>query len=335
MSISIPAVQWPVRHDWTPDDVLAVIERPFHDLLAEAHAVHRAHFDPHTVEGAMLLSIKTGGCPEDCAYCPQSAKYSTGLEPQRLMATDEIVPRPRNAKAAGATRFCMGAAWRSPNDRQVEQVADGVRGGRARPRDVRDAGHAHRHAGAAPRRRRARLLQPQPRHVARVLRRDHHDPHLRRSARHAAPMCASAGIKCAVAASWAWARAGATEPACSRNWPRSTRIPRACPINLLVQVRGTPLFGIADARFVRTGAHHRAARHRDAGFGGSPVRGTHRDERRAAGAVPARRRQQHLPRRQAAHHPNPGQTQTAPAPATRHDRCSVLGRGRQLTAGDR
>ena len=80
----------PPRHDWTVE-IAEVMARPFHDLLAQAQTVHRAHFDPHVVEGAMLLSIKTGGCPEDCAYCPQSAKWSTGLSPQRLMATDEIV----------------------------------------------------------------------------------------------------------------------------------------------------------------------------------------------------------------------------------------------------
>ncbi len=116
----------PIRHDWTTDQVLAVLERPFHDLVADAHHAHRAHFDPHVVEGAMLLSIKTGACPEDCSYCPQSARYDTGLEPQRLMSTDAIVAAAQKAKDAGATRFCMGAAWRSPNDRQVGQVAEAV-----------------------------------------------------------------------------------------------------------------------------------------------------------------------------------------------------------------
>ena len=115
-----------LRHDWTPAEIETIIAQPFHDLLHQAQTTHRSQFDPHAVEGAMLLSIKTGGCPEDCAYCPQSAKYSTGLEAQRLMATDEIVTAARAAKAAGATRFCMGAAWRSPSDRQVEQVADGI-----------------------------------------------------------------------------------------------------------------------------------------------------------------------------------------------------------------
>jgi biotin synthase len=114
------------RHDWTVEDAEAVIARPFHDLLADANAVHRARFDPHVVEAAMLLSIKTGACPEDCAYCPQSATWNTGLKPERLISTDEIVAAARNAQQAGATRFCMGAAWRAPTDRQVDQVAEAV-----------------------------------------------------------------------------------------------------------------------------------------------------------------------------------------------------------------
>jgi biotin synthase len=114
------------RHDWTREEVLDLLELPFHDLLAQAHTVHRATFDPNVVEGAMLLSIKTGACPEDCAYCPQSARYNTDLKPEPLMPLDEIVAAARNARAAGATRFCMGAAWRSPNDRQVGQVRAAV-----------------------------------------------------------------------------------------------------------------------------------------------------------------------------------------------------------------
>ncbi len=115
-----------LRHDWTVLEALAVLERPFHDLIFEAQSVHRSGFRPDVIEGAILLSIKTGGCPEDCAYCPQSASYDTGLDAEKLMATDEIVEAAENAKANGASRFCMGAAWREPNDRQVERVAEAV-----------------------------------------------------------------------------------------------------------------------------------------------------------------------------------------------------------------
>ena len=116
-----------IHHDWTHAEVAELLDRPFHDLLADAHRVHSDRFDPNEIEGASLLSIKTGGCSEDCAYCPQSARHQTGLESQALLSTDEIVSAARDAKAAGASRFCMGAAWRSPTDRQVDAVADAVR----------------------------------------------------------------------------------------------------------------------------------------------------------------------------------------------------------------
>ena len=115
-----------VRHDWTLDEISDLIDRPFHDLLHDAQSTHREHFDPNAIEGAMLLSIKTGACPEDCAYCPQAARYNTELKPEPLVAIDQIVAAAVVAKQAGATRFCMGAAWRSPNDRQVDQVAEAI-----------------------------------------------------------------------------------------------------------------------------------------------------------------------------------------------------------------
>ncbi|HUF32150.1 MAG TPA: biotin synthase BioB [Acidimicrobiales bacterium] len=116
----------PERHDWTVDEAEALLARPFHDLVFDAQSVHRERFDPHVVEAAILLSVKTGACPEDCSYCPQSAKWNTGLEPERLMPIEEILASARRAQASGATRFCMGAAWRSPNDRQVTEVARAV-----------------------------------------------------------------------------------------------------------------------------------------------------------------------------------------------------------------
>ncbi len=115
-----------IRHDWTVDEILGLIERPFHDLLADAHNCHVERFAAHEVEAAKLLSIKTGGCPEDCAYCPQSAHHNTGLTPSPLMDTDTIVTAAVEAKAEGATRFCMGAAWRAPSDTQVKSVAQSV-----------------------------------------------------------------------------------------------------------------------------------------------------------------------------------------------------------------
>ncbi|MCQ3810375.1 MAG: biotin synthase BioB [Acidimicrobiia bacterium] len=115
------------RYDWSAEEAEALISRPFHDLLAAAHEVHRTRNDPHVIEAAMLLSIKTGACPEDCAYCPQSAKWNTGLKAERLMPTSDILAAAERAQKAGATRFCMGAAWREPNDQQVADVGDAVR----------------------------------------------------------------------------------------------------------------------------------------------------------------------------------------------------------------
>jgi biotin synthase len=111
------------RHDWSREEVRALFDLPFNDLLHRAHQVHREHHDPNAVQVSTLLSIKTGGCPEDCAYCPQAARYDTGVAAQKLMEIDEVMERARAAKAAGASRFCMGAAWRGPKDRDIPRVA--------------------------------------------------------------------------------------------------------------------------------------------------------------------------------------------------------------------
>jgi biotin synthase len=112
-----------IRHDWTTAEVEALFALPFSDLLFAAQRVHREHHAPNTVQMSTLLSIKTGACPEDCAYCPQSVRYDTGLERERLLAVEEVRERATAARAAGATRFCMGAAWRSPKARDIEVVA--------------------------------------------------------------------------------------------------------------------------------------------------------------------------------------------------------------------
>ncbi|HKZ10801.1 MAG TPA: biotin synthase BioB [Rhodanobacteraceae bacterium] len=117
----------PVRYDWKLAEIEALFDLPFMDLLARAHAVHAANHDPNAVQVSTLLSIKTGGCPEDCAYCPQAQRYHTGIEAQKLMEIDAVLERARAAKAAGASRFCMGAAWRGPKDRDIPKVAEMIR----------------------------------------------------------------------------------------------------------------------------------------------------------------------------------------------------------------
>ena len=117
-----------VRTDWTLEEVRALHALPFSDLIHAAQSTHRRHFDPNQVQVSTLLSIKTGACPEDCAYCPQSIRYDTGLERETLMDPATVVARARTAREAGATRFCMGAAWRSPKDRDLDKVVEMVSG---------------------------------------------------------------------------------------------------------------------------------------------------------------------------------------------------------------
>jgi len=127
MNVDNPNPSAATRHDWTRDEVQALFDRPFNDLLFEAHRVHRRHFAPNQVQVSTLCSIKTGACPEDCAYCPQSVRYDTGLEQEDLLAVEEVVAQARAARERGATRFCMGAAYRSPKQKQLQMICEMVR----------------------------------------------------------------------------------------------------------------------------------------------------------------------------------------------------------------
>jgi biotin synthase len=120
-----------VRHGWTRAQVRALFALPFPELIFRAQSIHRLHFDPTEVQISTLLSIKTGGCPEDCAYCPQSARYDTGVKAEKLMPLDAVLAEARAAKDAGASRFCMGAAWREPKDRDLDAVCAMVAGVKA------------------------------------------------------------------------------------------------------------------------------------------------------------------------------------------------------------
>ena len=116
-----------LRHDWTLAEVQGLFALPFNDLMFKAHSLHRQFHEPNTVQLSTLLSIKTGACPEDCGYCPQSVRFETGLKKEPLMEVQAVVEAAREAKAGGATRFCMGAAWRSPKDRDLDKVEAMVR----------------------------------------------------------------------------------------------------------------------------------------------------------------------------------------------------------------
>ena len=117
-----------LRHDWHYDEIKALYEQPFNDLLFQAQSVHRENFDPNRVQVSTLLSIKTGACPEDCKYCSQSNRYDTGLEKEQLMEVERVITEAQKAKDAGSTRFCMGAAWRSPKNRDMQAMVEMVKG---------------------------------------------------------------------------------------------------------------------------------------------------------------------------------------------------------------
>ena len=120
-----------VRHDWQLDEVKALYALPFNDLLFKAQIIHRENFDPNEVQISSLLSIKTGSCSEDCGYCPQSARYDSDLTPEALMPVDDVIKSAQLAKDQGVSRFCMGAAWRSPKDKDIDRVIEMVQGVKA------------------------------------------------------------------------------------------------------------------------------------------------------------------------------------------------------------
>ena len=126
-----PQTLSPIRHDWEHAEVQALFELPFNDLLFKAQTIHRQSFDPNQVQVSTLLSIKTGACPEDCKYCPQSTRYDTGLEKEKLMEVEKVLAEAKAAKETGASRFCMGAAWRSPKKKDMPYVTAMVRGVKA------------------------------------------------------------------------------------------------------------------------------------------------------------------------------------------------------------
>jgi biotin synthase len=129
--VSPAAVSGALRHDWTREEIGALFDLPFADLMFHAQRIHREHFDPCEIQISTLLSIKTGGCPEDCAYCPQSAKYDAGVKAEKLMPLDAVLREARAAKDGGASRFCMGAAWREPKARDMEKVCAMIEGVKA------------------------------------------------------------------------------------------------------------------------------------------------------------------------------------------------------------
>ena len=244
-----------VRNDWSRAEVRQLFDLPFNELLFRAHSVHRAHFDPDAVQVSTLLSIKTGGCPEDCSYCPQSVHYDTGLEAAALMGIEAVVTAARRARTAGATRFCMGAAWRNPKGRNFERVLEMVERVRAEGLETcATLGMLDAHQAAAL--KQAGLdyynhnLDTSPEFYGEIIStRTYHD----RLATLAHVREAGINVCCGGIVGLGEQRADRVSMLCEL--ANLTEHPGSVPINRLVRVAGTPLDGQADIaplEFVRT-----------------------------------------------------------------------------------
>jgi len=231
------------RHDWSVDEIVSLLDQPFNDLLFRAQSVHRAHFDPNRIQVSTLLSIKTGSCPEDCGYCSQSAKHATELERERLLPLAEVVQAAQQAKAKGATRFCMGAAWRNPTDKNLEHVVRMVEAvhatgletcvtlgmlTRAQTERLKDAGLDYYNHN----------LDTSPEFYGRVITTRTYQDRLQTLS-----YVQSAGIKVCSGGILGMGESRRDRAAMLRQLANLARHPESVPINLLVQVQGTPLFG--------------------------------------------------------------------------------------------
>ncbi|GIX35963.1 MAG: biotin synthase [Lysobacteraceae bacterium] len=245
----------PLRHDWTRAEVLALFDLPLPELIFRAQSVHRERFDPAEVQVSTLLSIKTGGCPEDCAYCPQAARYDTGLKPHKLLSVEEVTARAAAAKAAGATRFCMGAAWRAPKDRDIDKVVELVRAVRALGLEtcatlgmltpeqalrLKEAGLAYYNHN----------LDTAPEYYGEIIHTREYEDRLR-TLEHVR----AAGLKTCCGGIVGMGESREQRAGLLQTLANLPEHPQSVPINRLVQVPGTPLHGTAELdpiEFVRT-----------------------------------------------------------------------------------
>lgn len=235
-----------VRHDWSTDEVVALFDLSFPDLLFRAQNAHRAHFDPNRIQVSALLSVKTGACPEDCGYCGQSAHHQTGLEPERLLDVEEVVAAARAARAEGATRFCMGAAWRGPTDRNLDQVVEMIEAvaelgletcvtlgmlTEAQAERLKAAGLDYYNHN----------LDTSPEYYGQVI-----TTHTYRQRLETLAHVQRVGIKVCSGGIIGMGESRRDRAAMLRQLATLPRHPESVPINLLVQVEGTPLFGAAE-----------------------------------------------------------------------------------------
>ena len=240
---------------WTVDRVEALLSAPFGDLMFQAQQIHRQHFAPNEVQLSTLLSIKTGGCPEDCGYCPQAARYHTGVENEALLAVDAVVEAARAAKRSGASRFCMGAAWRGPKQRDLDKVAEMVREVKALGLET-CATLGMLKAGQAEQLKNAGLdyynhnLDSDPAFYGEIITtRDQGD---RLDTLH---KVRKAGIHVCCGGIVGMGETRANRAALIAELANLDPYPESVPINNLVQVKGTPLYGTPELdpfEFVRT-----------------------------------------------------------------------------------
>ena len=240
---------------WSARQVEELFESPFNDLLHRAHSVHRRHFDPNAVQLSTLISVKTGGCPEDCAYCPQAARYHTGVGDEALLSLGEVTAAARHAKANGAARFCMGAAWRGPRQRDLERVIEMVKAVRAEGLET-CATLGLLKEGQAEQLKAAGLdyynhnIDTSTEFYGEIIRTRTQDDRLQTLAR-----VRRAGIHVCCGGIIGMGEARRTRAALIAQLAAMNPYPESVPINNLVQVPGTPLHGTAPLdplEFVRT-----------------------------------------------------------------------------------
>ena len=240
---------------WNRQRVEALFDAPFNDLLHRAHSVHRRHFDPNAVQLSTLLSVKTGGCPEDCAYCPQAARYHTGVADEDLLTVEQVTAAARSARANGATRFCMGAAWRGPRQRDLERVIEMVKAVRAEGLET-CATLGLLKEGQAEQLKTAGLdyynhnIDTAPEFYGEIITTRTQDDRLQTLAR-----VRGAGIHVCCGGIIGMGETRRTRAALIAQLAGMDPYPESVPINNLVQVDGTPLHGMAPLdplEFVRT-----------------------------------------------------------------------------------
>ncbi|MES9814397.1 MAG: biotin synthase BioB [Candidatus Thiodiazotropha sp.] len=244
-----------LRHDWSLDEIEALFELPFNDLLFQAQSVHRANFDPNQVQMSSLLSIKTGACAEDCGYCSQSEKNATGLEAEKLMPLEDVVAAAEAAKGKGASRFCMGAAWRNPTDKNLERVVAMVEAvhdlgmetcltlgmlTQAQANRLRDAGLDYYNHN----------LDTSPEFYGNVITTRTFDDRL-----HTLAHIRDAGINVCSGGILGMGESRRDRASMLRELCNLPRHPESVPINMLVKIEGTPLYNAEELdpfEFVRT-----------------------------------------------------------------------------------